>query len=176
MAYAAIACRCVQHKAMDQIKELMEHASNSESPLSGDGKHLSKLGVEALALILDEIAVDLDAELVVSDSATCAVEGSSKDRFGHEIAKHASTTIWPHWGASFTTGSFRRAVYQSWRRYRPKTRVLILITGNDVDYDEADASYIARLESEMDSLREYWSEIGLELIYLDGIAPCWQRC
>ena len=176
MAYAAIASRCAPHADMAKVQGIFEEASNSESRLSGDGKRLSKLGVHALAVLLNEIAVDFDAEVVISDSAMCAVEGHTEDRSGKVIAKYISIATWPHWGASFSKGSFRRAVYQAWRRLRPKSRVMILITGNDVHYDKVDGLYIARLKHEMDSLKAYWAGIGLEIIYLEGISPCWQKC
>ena len=160
---ASVRSACVDVPQALLIREALQQCTVKEHPFFSDGVHLNEAGIEYIASAVDEMAVVLDADVVVSDSCLCAVTFSYEDRKGFVLDCLARVAVRPRWGASFLGGTFKQAVYRAWREFRDVRTMLVLIAGNDLRKD-TDATELLRV---MLPLRDYWQTGGVNLVFVD---------
>ena len=134
----------------------------------GDGTHLSPAGVQAAAPSVRELIVQTGADLVVSDSTLCCVDGNWRDKSGSVAALAiGATPVRPWWGASFLHDSKSFAEGIRWAREDcgGGSTILVLVAGNDLGPRVAPRS----LDFEMRRIRAEWAQRGVRVLYIDVI-------
>ena len=137
-------------------------------PFYSDGSHLSPEGIEHIAPVVEKIANKFIADVMISDSCGCAVDGEYEDWYGFVLDRLVDVPVRPRWGASSHRGSFRKSVYRAWREFPAAQTIVIMIAGNDLWGNITPAE----LRREMDSLRRYWKTGDVDLIFVD-VVPRW---
>lgn len=81
--------------------------------------------------------------------------------------------FYPAWGKSFASGGFKWALWEALQLYPDAKKVILFCAGNDLSKDDPDPKAIA---GEMQGLKYYWSQWGVELMIIDIIPrPYHQR-
>ena len=141
----------------------------------GDGMHLSPLGMHLAVPIVQGLADAFSADCLASDSTLCTVDPETKwaDKNGLIAQAGITVPVVPWWGASFGSWAFGRAAQAAWRKVRHATRIVLIVAGNDLM--RPTAAHVESVVEEMDSLKTWWAEWGVDLIYIDVVPPEYQQ-
>ena len=164
-AYSALASLCVQLLAARDFEALLEVCRSPSSARHRDGLRANRAGITTIAPLVKQIVKELGARAVISDSRLCA---GGQNREGLLIRSLLTEPVLPWQGASFVRGSFRSAVCELWKSHPEATRIVILIAGNDLGRAEA-----TEIISAMTQLKTYWSDWGIELLFVDVVPVNW---
>lgn len=152
------------------ISFILQLAKSPDSPYFVDGMHLNERGIQALAPLLQNLALRHSVDCFVSDSSLCAVRtvtddlnAESADWYGTAWKELLPMPVVPAWGKSFTCYGFWNHV---WKNVRASTRKLgVICAGNDI-HAGVTGDYVAW---HIEHFIKRCNDIGIGVVIFDAV-------